>query len=83
MIILRIAVRGPDETPVRAPKALVLILELLFRSNVVQLIKLCAVSQTNKHVQSIYVHVAQSKSSIDSIHHGSVFFLFGCGHATL
>ena len=25
LIILRIAVRGPDETPVRAPKALVLI----------------------------------------------------------
>ena len=38
MIILRIAVRGPNETPVRAPKALVLILEFLLSSNVVQVI---------------------------------------------
>ena len=29
LIFLRIAVRGPDETPVRAPKALVLILDFL------------------------------------------------------
>ena len=39
MIILRIAVRGPDETPVRAPEALVLILAFLFWSNIVQLIR--------------------------------------------
>ena len=32
------ASRGPDETPVRARKALLLILELLLLSNVVQLI---------------------------------------------
>ena len=31
MIILRIAVRGPDETPVRAPKALVLILDFCYK----------------------------------------------------
>ena len=29
LIVLRIAVRSTDETPVRAPKALVLILEFL------------------------------------------------------
>ena len=31
LIFLRIAVRGPDETPVRAPKALVLILDFCYK----------------------------------------------------
>ena len=53
MIILRIAVRGPDETPVRAPKALVLILEFLFWSNVVQLI--CKHSIGRPDVNMVFV----------------------------